>query len=452
MTKIFTSSSVALVLLVGVLGSVAAQTEFTVLAANRGVETTPGPLTLDQLFLKAAVDHPEFGGMFLQDDTLMVYVVNPIENAADEAAIATIRGAIADVFGKEIIPRNGIHVLPAQYSFTQLAEWHNRIGVVFGIPGVILTDIDEAANRIKVGVQSANLTGVVEQTLTQVGIPRAAVNIDITQPVTPDTLQDFTRPLKGGLEIQFPGIFLCTLGFNAVRLGVQGFVTNSHCTNVRGGVEGTLYYQDSFGVAGELIGTESIDPLYTAPGCFGGLLCRSSDSAFVTLAPGVSFDQGGISQTFSGTVAISGVFQITSEGASLQGSTLVRKTGRTTGSTVGTVTGTCANVGVDSNNDRVADYGLLCQDTVTCTPGGLGVGGACSAPGDSGSPVYRVTSFGGALFTSLRGILFGGCRDIGPNNLLPNGGCSTIFLYSPIANIQLASELGPITTCDSLAC
>ena len=54
-----------------------------------------------------------------------------------------------------------------------------------------------------------------------------------TKPIEP-YLRSRRRPLRGGLQINFGG-FLCTLGFIAVRNGVNGYVTNSHCTQLREG-------------------------------------------------------------------------------------------------------------------------------------------------------------------------------------------------------------------------
>ena len=95
----------------------------------------------------------------------------------------------------------------------------------------------------------------------------------------------------------------------------------------------------------------------------------------------------------------------------------VNKVGRTTGWTAGQVTATCVDVLVLGSLN--AD---LCQDVVSA-----GVGA-----GDSGSAVFAITS---GNDVQLRGILWGGNLD------------GTSFVYSPIANIERADELGPISTC-----
>jgi hypothetical protein len=386
---------------------------------SRSVGVMPIPSqrgTLDERFNQVAVRAPGFGGMYLQDGILMVYVTNPSQQAA-------VLGAIGAVFGAASIPAAGVRFLPATYGFAQLSTWHSRMGSLFNTPGVILTDIDERSNRLKVGVESAAYVSVVEMRLTRLGIPRTAVNIVETQPyVVAATLRDRIRPIEGGIQIGF-SLFLCTLGFNGVRSGVAGFVVNSHCTDVQGGVEGTQHYQPRVDT-GNFIGTEIADPLYSATKCpleLTGHLCRYSDSAYSQRDALVTADQGFIARTDgvnTGSLTISGQFRIVSEGPSVVGAT-VNKVGRTTGWTQGQVTDTCVNVLVLGS--LIAQ---LCQDMVDA-----GVGS-----GDSGSPVFAITS---GNDVQLRGILWGGTLD----------GAS--FVYSPIANIQRADELGPITTCAS---
>src|SRR5207247_11001225 len=167
--------------------------------------------TLDDLFGQVAARVPAFGGMYLQGNTLMVYLTSPSERMAAVQAIQA-------VFGAGRIPAGGVQILPATYGFAQLATWHARMGSLFGIRGVFLTDIDETANRLKIGVVPNPLAvGAVEARLAAMGIPRRAVRIVPMQPfATPATLRDHVRPIEGGLPIA-RSVFLCTLGRNGVR-------------------------------------------------------------------------------------------------------------------------------------------------------------------------------------------------------------------------------------------
>jgi hypothetical protein len=230
------------------------------------------------------------------------------------------------------------------------------------------------------------------------------------------TLRDRVRPVRGGLQINFPG-FVCTLGFNAVRSGQRSFITNSHCTNVQGGTEGTPYWQPSQATAPAQIATEVADPQYRrGDGCPSGRRCRRSDAARAAYAGGTSSTLGSIARTTGAnntSLTIQGSFTITGEGSPVVGQT-VNKVGRTTGWTRGAVTNTCVHVNVSGSNIT-----QLCQTLVSA-----GVGS-----GDSGAPVFL--QLAGGSNATLLGILWGG------------SGSST-FVFSPMANIE--AELGALRT------
>lgn len=374
--------------------------------------------TLDEQFLDVSAKVPDFGGMFMDGDVLKVHLVNRAQRPAAESAIAA-------VFGRERIPAGGIQILQGQYSFTQLKKWHDRLGVLFDIQGVVFTDVDEKLNRLKVGVESPDLIGVVEKELIKQGIPPDSFVIEQTEPVVfAATLQDTIRPLQGGIQIRFSG-YLCTMGFNGVLSEANGFVTNSHCTDKQGGVESTKYYQPLSPTIEYFIGTETADPLYTKEKCppgTKGRVCRYSDSAYAQKASGVEASVGVIALPDSvnkGSLNIVGNFRIVSEGPSLVGETL-NKVGRTTGWTQGTVTSTDVTVVRIIGGKNIA---LLSQDYVQA-----GVNS-----GDSGSPVFKIINSPVTNDVELRGILW--------------GSSGNKFIYSTINNIQRVDELGPIDNC-----
>src|SRR5438445_839077 len=373
---------------------------------------------LDDMFDDVATSVPGFGGMYLDGNTLKVYLTDPAQKVMAEHAIGA-------VFGAARIPAGGVQTLKGTYGFHQLHAWYNHIGAVFNIQGVVYKYIDENANILTVAVENQGLVASVQTEVSTTGVPQSAVNIVTADPIyTQVTLQDQVRPIQGGLQIQFSN-FLCSISYNAVRGGVAGFVTASHCTDIQGGVEGTLYYQP-LTASNTFIGTEIADPTYTkatctAAGVKGNHVCRYSDTSFEQLASGVQQTVGAIEQTDTvntGSLTIAGNFRVVSEGPSLVGQT-VNKVGRTTGWSQGQVTNTCVNTGVSGS--KIVQ---LCQDWVSATVG----------PGDSGSGVFAITS---GSDVQLRGTLWGG------------NGAGTIFVYSPIANIQRSDELGPISTCAS---
>ena len=373
---------------------------------------------MDDMFDDVATLMPGFGGMYLDGNVLKVYTTDIGQKAMAENAIGA-------VFGGERIPVGGVQALKGTFGFHQLHAWYNKLGAVFNIQGVVYTDIDEKANRLTVAVEDQALVIPVKQEVSNAGVPQGAVNIVLADPIyTQVTLQDNVRPIQGGLQIQFSN-FLCSISYNAVRSGTAGFVTASHCTDHQGGVESTLYYQP-LTASNTFIGTEIADPVYTKSACTlagirGNHVCRYSDTSFEQLATGVQQSLGSIEQTNSvnsGSLTIAGSFRVTSEGPSLVGQT-VNKVGRTTGWSQGQVTNTCVNTGVSGS--KIVQ---LCQDWVSATVG----------PGDSGSGVFAITS---GSDVQLRGTLWGG------------NGAGTVFVYSPIANIQRSDELGQISTCAS---
>jgi hypothetical protein len=316
----------------------------------------------------------------------------------------------------------GVPELHAQ-SPQDLPALHQRLLPLFELAGVIFTDADESTGRLVVGVLDRDVEGLVRARLQVLGVPSQSVDVVETEPIVQvATLRDKVRPVVAGLQIRF-SLFLCSLGFNAVRGGISGYVTASHCSDKQGEVDGTLYYQPLNRVADEFIGTEIADPPFfrSTNGCPIGRKCRFSDSNFSDGDNAVSFTLGGIAKTTganNGSLVISGEFSITGEGSATVGQT-VNKVGRTTGWRRGTVTRSCVNTGVFGTN-----IVLLCQDFAENTAVRIVAGG------DSGSPVFR--RIGNSDNVTLLGNLWGG------------NSSGTLFVYSPIRNIE--SELGPLTT------
>jgi hypothetical protein len=296
-----------------------------------------------------------------------------------------------------------------------------RLLSVFELAGVVFTDADENSGRLVVGVLDRGIEGLIRARLRVLGVLSESVDVIATEPIVQvATLRDKVRPVVAGVQIRFSN-YLCTLGFNAFRAGVAGFVTASHCSDNQGSVDGTNYYQPLNQVSGEFIGTEIADPAYrrNIAGCPRGRVCRYSDSNFSDGAGGVVFDLGAIAKTTgpnNGSLEIAGLFSITGDGAATVGQT-ANKVGRTTGWTQGKVSRTCVNTGVSGSN-----IVLLCQDFVENNA-------QIVAGGDSGSPVFRIESNNSV---TLLGNLWGGSSS------------GALFVYSPIANIE--KELGDLTT------
>ena len=299
---------------------------------------------------------------------------------------------------------------------------HQRLMPVFEIAGVVFTDADENTGRLVIGVLDRDIEGLLRARMRVLGVQPQDVDIIETEPIFQvATLRDQVRPVVAGLQIRYSN-YVCSIGFNAVRAGIAGFVTASHCSTKQGTVDGTQYYQPVNQVAAELIGTEIADPAYKRKidGCPAGRLCRYSDSNFVDGANSVNFTLGGIARTTgpnNNSLEIAGSFSVTAEGTASEGDT-VNKVGRTTGWGQGTLTRKCVNTGVSGSN-----LVLLCQDFVENANAQIVAGG------DSGAAVFKIT---GGDNVTLLGNLWGGNGD------------GTLFVYSPLSGIE--AELGSLTT------
>jgi hypothetical protein len=307
------------------------------------------------------------------------------------------------MFDMQNVEYSAVRVRQGNYAFDQLKSWSDAVDRnVLGRDGVVFTDIDERENTLRVGISDPNIRKDVEAAYRAAGVPADAIAFEPAEPVHQvATLQGKVRPIAGGLQISWfnpaGAQFLCTLGFLARRQGVFGFVTNSHCSGVQGGVQNTQYHQNIAAGTVNRIGLEIADPAYFIGGvCPAGKKCRYSDAAFGRVphpsGPAVTASFGRIERTAVNSLVILGTHTILGKQIPTFLGELVQKTGRTTGTSVGRVNRTCVNTAVSGSNVY-----MLCQSTVPANVG----------PGDSGSPVYRIIN-GGAFSVALNGILWGG--------------------------------------------
>jgi len=173
-------------------------------------------------------------------------------------------------------------------------------------------------------------------------------------------------PLIGGIDIHV-GLNLldgsCTLGIEAVRNGLDGFITAGHCAD--GKAFGTSVYQPTLGTD---VGSLQIENFFHNSSC---------DCAFVADRPGNPIMDNAIFQ--SGTSTYTPVTATSSGG---QAGQMVKKSGVVTGNTLGTVTSTSVSKTYGGNTITNLVKTTLYADC-----------------GDSGSPVTN------GLGTSFYGIL-----------------------------------------------
>jgi hypothetical protein len=133
----------------------------------------------DDLLVRVEERAPGFGGMFVgQDGRLAVYLLDPSQ-------LAAARSAIEAVFGPQRVPAAGVRALPGQYTVSQLKRWTERAVELLEMAGVTMVDLDEAKNRVAIGLEDDSRTPTVEQRVLALGIPREAVVIDVTGRIIP---------------------------------------------------------------------------------------------------------------------------------------------------------------------------------------------------------------------------------------------------------------------------
>jgi hypothetical protein len=354
-----------------------------------------------------------FGGFYYND-------AGEIEVAVtDEAAFGAAEARIRSVVGTERGATARMVSRSVDYPFLELACYRTVLRQrVFGIDGVVSLGVRESANRVKVGVERPEVEQRVRDILPDLGIPQEALMVVVEGagtdlgaagrlPASPNrtlTLQD-QHPqglIQGGWEIRRPGVnqsHVCTLGFAVLRASdaSPGFVTNSHCTEIRTAYDGAEFRQPS----GPVIGEEILDPpWYVCPAYFS---CRNSDSALIEAH--ADLDLGRIARPASSTPvgcehcvgdltvdSSQPYFTITAKVAHVFENELLNKVGRTTGWTRGDVEDTC-----DDRKSELEGSGdpwvKECSDRVD-----LNVDS-----GDSGSPVFSILANG---TVELRGIVF----------------------------------------------
>jgi len=440
-----TLSPLCLVALIGLAGCVDdppldPRSEIEIDGPTFNRQNAPGQqrrVGLDGEFARLNRDIPGFGGMFVDDaGKLNVYMSRGQVRAAEARQnVARQLDRALRASGRSAPLPHQIVVHEGDYEFLELARWNDQALPVLGLSGVVFTDIDESRNRLRIGIEEGTPEFEIQRALEALGVPAEVVTFETTGPIVPladHTLRDRQHPLAGGLQLVMPHpvpgfVRLCTLGFNILREGrgrsENFFLTNSHCTESRGEVTGTPFYQQPIALPTEryLIGIEVEDPPFFDCPMFPGLICRYSDAAIVryeTRRTPTKF--GSIYRTaFFGTGNSAGslvveqddpkFFFIQDEEPFPMMGEMLDKVGRTTGWTRGPVINTCINT------TPGLPIVMLCQDRVQANVAG----------GDSGSPVFQQS--GDSKDATLYGILWGGSQ-------LPTG--EMTYVFSALENIR----------------
>jgi hypothetical protein len=133
----------------------------------------------DDLLVRVEQQVPGFGGMFVdREGRLAVYLL-------DTSQLGVARAAIEAVFGIDSVPAAGVRAMQGQYVVSQLKAWSEIATAILELPGVNDVDLDEARNRVAIGIEDKSRMRSVERALSAIAIPRHAVTIQVTKKIRP---------------------------------------------------------------------------------------------------------------------------------------------------------------------------------------------------------------------------------------------------------------------------
>jgi hypothetical protein len=142
----------------------------------------------DDLLVRVEQQVPGFGGMFVdREGRLAVYLL-------DTSQVGAARAAIEAVFGMDSVPAAGVRAMQGQYVVSQLKVWSQMATGILELPGVTTVDLDEARNRVAIGIEHKSRTRAVERALSAIAIPRHAVTIQVTETIRPLRSPPVSRP------------------------------------------------------------------------------------------------------------------------------------------------------------------------------------------------------------------------------------------------------------------
>ena len=174
-----------------------------------GPQASRIPRGIDREFVQVARAVPGFGGLSrAPDGSAILYLTDPSQAAAAKQALTTRSRVLPG------IDLARIQVRTAQFDFIRLADWRTRIREGLDNPGVVLLDIDESTNHVRIGVVPGTSHDLIESEVARLGVPADAFSVEDADPVRfTATLRDRIRPTRGGIQIAFnsadlpPGFF-----------------------------------------------------------------------------------------------------------------------------------------------------------------------------------------------------------------------------------------------------
>ena len=367
--------------------------------------------TFDDTLADVANVAPGFGGVFVDvDGALVVAVTATADRSKVLSALETIASGALLRNGENGDAYPNVRYQQVDYDVRDLIRWRSALRAAW-VPGITLVDVDERANRLRLGVRDQEVRVALERRLAELDVPSGAVVIQLSASAVQRTsLGDRFRPVPGGVREYYVydavgSSAACTVMVNAqTDLGL-GFVTPGHCSYQQGGSpDMTAHYQNSATIS-NLVGYEVADsPLHACvENSDGG--CRYADASFVAYDSAAFAELGYLARTVSPNSIYSrtidsnhprfAVEEPSTPGGSVTVGTTVYKIGASSGWTSGTITGTCVDVavrGYDFSLGREVTWMYKCQ----------GESNLRMDDGDSGAPVF--TWDGTSSTVVIRGI------------------------------------------------
>jgi hypothetical protein len=180
--------SIVLALAVVTTAAIGMRPDAVVFATQRGYQESGRMESHDDLLVRVEQQVPGFGGMFVdREGRLAVYLL-------DTSQLGAARAAIEAVFGMDSVPAAGVRAMQGQYVVSQLKVWRQMATAILELPGVTNIDLDEARNRVAIGIEHKSRTRAVERALSAIAIPRHAVTIEVTEKIRPLRSPRVSRP------------------------------------------------------------------------------------------------------------------------------------------------------------------------------------------------------------------------------------------------------------------
>jgi hypothetical protein len=382
------------------LGTAASAADLTsqVQALMKAVGPAAKNMDLDELSAAVADRYPGFAGFTKGFDGAPRAAFTAKAQMPDVAFSAQLRSMRTPQAALALSLGESVQIARAQFDARELLTYKNRAFATgrAGGKGTVFVDINEQTNRVEVGYDESMEPAQIEQLraqLLQSGVASAAlVMVPAPKRTSNVRIDAVPGPGVGGTQISFinenNGVGLCSVGVPVVREGVLGFVTGSHCSNTKYGVDPAKGPSPYYTPDGQLLASENFDPPAVDCSDFAGAsdfsgYCRNADALFAAAANPGSVRLGRIWYANPATLDVAGQYRISGTRDFVGAGAQVTKTGRTTGTTTGIVARTCVTAFIDQGSVR--PYTVLCATEAYMR----------SSPGDSGGAVFVGSADGG---------------------------------------------------------